>query len=777
MAEDKTPTVTARTRKSTRHTRLRLETSKALRALGAYKKAQKDQNQAKQAQAAPGDASKPTEALQQHPATAISTRAPRVKTALLASAPVPKAKFRKRQVNKTWLPTHMFHAKRARMSPPSDPLWRFAMPMTPTAKCYRPTHRAANERGAVAWDVSYISTIGLEGSQKSIEAALKAVGIGSRVGSESLWLEKGKKWRNGTRVWEGLVFEREKPHTAIAPVTVIWSALPTQCQAHSGGEAANRRRKIFMRVHPSAFPQLWEEMTRLSKIAKPQISIEDLRYQIGSIEVIGPASTEALLGALWPFPSATDGSDHLKDSVESTWQALAGLTNPAGLPAGALLAFDVQDPRLHHPPRTIKIPDTAAEHQQLLELTTSWPVDSMQRPASLFDKQCRVSASSKLQSQKSINRRKTLAPPGQFPELAVNDPRIPALLYCANTASGKSIASGKQGRWTVLLPWKCVQPVWYSVMYYPLSTGGQPRFGGIMEKRQLCFETGTPSFPEDFPGTQAGFQWELQERNKRHAEWKRRPKSKRVNWDVVDLGGGRKGEIGEGWACDWQKLVDGLKPQSHEATTMMPSGHEVPSANGFAKDTDDTSHSDSDPTTPWKSQATHCSSAEAHKFMSSTVATADTGNALASVRITLLNRGVPQACARIYRLPNASTGNLRQRWLALHPSNRPEASHRGPKNSLPRPAKKAPAELVQQLLVQSLLTTPKVGDSHYPVCPDEDDLIGFVTTGNFNLGEGQGTGVGAILLKKVMGDGAESRLCIVRNAGTGVGRLAQWDLV
>lgn len=87
----------------------------------------------------------------------------------------------------------------------------------------------------------------------------------------------------------------------------------------------------------------------------------------------------------------------------------------------------------------------------------------------------------------------------------------------------------------------------------------------------------------------------------------------------------------------------------------------------------------------------------------------------------------------------------------------------------------------------------------YPPVPDEDDLIGFVTTGNFNLGEGKGSGIGSVLLSKVIasnsapegGDsnagvawkresiaavGKEVRLCIVRDAGQEVGRLARWEV-
>lgn len=764
MVEDQTPTVTARTRKLTRHMRLRLETSKKLRALGASQRAEREMAEKKDthAQEDPSSGAEIIKVIAK--ASTIATRTSRVKKATLASPSVAKAKFRKRQLHKTWLPTHMFHAKRARMTPPSDPLWRFAIPMTPTAKCYRPTHRAANERGAVAWDMSYMSTLGLEGQQNSIEGALKALGIGSRPSNDKLWTTKGQKWRNGTRVWEGVIFERESPHRPIAPVTVIWSALPKTAKSQNDEQVGKQKRKVFIRIHPAAFLQLWEEMVRLSKIAKPQISIEDLRFQIGSIEITGPGSMEALLGALWPSPQAETRSEHVEGSVESTWEALAGLTDQAGLPSGALLAFDTQDPRLHHPPRTVKIPNTPEDHQKLLELTTSWPVDLTQSAPSLFGRQSRLSASSRLQSQKAINRRKTLAPPGQFPEISARDPRIPTVLYCTSTPNGK------QGKWTVLLPWKCVQPVWYSIMYYPLSTGGQPRFGGIDERRQLCFETGTPCFPEDFPGTDAGLRWEMQERTKRYAEWKRRPKSKRVNWDTVDLGGGKKGEVGEGWACDWQRLVDG------------PSTPEVGSAQVADRPADDVDNAEIDGSASCKAfkalQLTHLPAAEA-RILTSTASSNDfavaPGNPVASVRITLLNRGVPQACARIYRLPSSVA--LRESWLSLHSSSQSGMKQRGPKNSLPRLPKNAPIDVVQQRLAQSLLVTPKVGDSDYPICPGEEDLIGFVTTGNFNLGEGQGTGLGAVVLQRVQGGGAEGSICIVRNAGTGVGRLARWDFV
>jgi ribonuclease P/MRP protein subunit POP1 len=71
------------------------------------------------------------------------------------------------------------------------------------------------------------------------------------------------------------------------------------------------------------------------------------------------------------------------------------------------------------------------------------------------------------------------------------------------------------------------------------------------------------------------------------------------------------------------------------------------------------------------------------------------------------------------------------------------------------------------------------GSEHLEI-PPEDDLIGFVTAGNFNLSEGKGTGVGSILLSKVLLPNvkpSERRMCIVRTAGEKVGRLGVWELV
>lgn len=779
MIEDNTPTVTARRRKPTKHMRLRLETVKKLRALGAQKNAAKEK--AKREQVTVSDLNKPGEPTTKKDtatfanAPSVTTRKAKVKKIVLAKPPVPKAKFRKRQVHKSWLPTHLFHAKRAHMTPPSAPLWRFAIPLTPTQKGYRASHRASHERGASAWDTSYMATIGLEGELRSVEGLLKALGIGTRVDA-SVWGVKGVKWRHGIRVLETFAFEREEPHRLIAPVAIVW------CGTSPIGDEAlvpedRRKRKLFLRVHPSAFYHLWEEVGRLSRVARPAVNVEDLRFEIGSIEITGPGSTEALLGVLWPTKSTAE----MTAGPESTWRGLPGVTHPSALPFGAVLAFDVQDPRLHHPPRTIMLPKTEQELDRLTELLSEWPVGQTQTPR-VFDRASRVRGS-KLASQKAINRRKGLAKPGEYPSSLATDPQISVLLY--TSASHTAGRKQHQSSWTLVAPWKTIQPLWYSIMYYPLSIGQQPRFGGLREQQQLAFEDRRPWFPADYPGTKAGWEWEIAERKRRWEEWKKRPKSKRVSWEKVDLGQGRKGEVGEGWSCDWNLLLNNHDPREKIVKAGTTNGNEMESMNGSKNEQSQPPEEPKAASKPTK--LSQMSSTEAEHLLkagpSVSLPPGDLEGKLIATRINLISRGVPQTCARIYRLPSSTTDpELRKAWLALLPDNQQQrGSNRSKsKHSLPKLPKDAPPHIVQQRLAQSLLQPKRAGEDKYPVCPGVEDLVGFVTTGNFNLAEGQGTGIGSLLLGKAVegpsGASEEARLCIVRNAGMDVGRLARWEI-
>jgi ribonuclease P/MRP protein subunit POP1 len=311
----------------------------------------------------------------------------------------------------------------------------------------------------------------------------------------------------------------------------------------------------------------------------------------------------------------------------------------------------------------------------------------------------------------------------------------------------------------------------------------------------------------------------MDERHRRKEEWDRRPRGKRIEFESLDLGAGRKGEIGLGWACDFETLRKSVSVDkehggsavivnnltTNEAKSNLPPPH-------FQHLLSTTINSISNPQLDIPAAS------------------------LATIRITLFSRGVPLACARIYRLPQhpprsdtqdststrttneatpksntsqtknttaASISSIRDQWLAFVPltnSPRPKLTPKPPPplSTLPpgAPRHRALAQTLLQTPPLPYPSTPKTPLSSHPMVPNEDDLIGFVTTGNFNLAEGKGTAFGSVVVEKVLeglkargredgkgggkGGGGlrrQERMCIVRNAGESVGRLGIWELV
>jgi len=805
MLEDNTPTVESRKRRPrTTRARIRAETAKKLGILAARKKKELLKKAATEGISTAEGGPKPT----------VQTRPPRpkIRRDMLNEPPKAESKFRKRQLNKTWLPTHLWHAKRATMTEPSKPLWRFAVPLTPTEKCYRPTHRAAGQKGVVVWDMSYVSTIGLYGPEDRVERVLVALGLSQ----PSLWGARGQKWRAGVRKWSGILSKQvADSRRDIGPATIVWNP---QAPAHSDDTADSRnpkrlQRQLLIRTHPSCFLELFEELRKVAKMQTPQVHLEDLRFEIGSIELTGPNSTEALLGILQPYYDKP-GSEEQHSRI---FTSLAGVANPSSLPKDALLAFSAKDPRLDYPPKRVNIPSGSAD-APLLELLTKWPVEEGLTSFGIFSRDSRFQAS-RLPSQKAINRRKGANAPGERLQVTAADPPIPVMLLASRPATDGQA----QGTWTLLAPWKCILPLWHTLMHYPLSIGGNPRLGGLNEQRQIAFEQGAPWFPADFPATNAGLAWELEQRVKRKRDWDRRPKGKRIEWKSLDLGAGRKGEIGDGLACDFEHLfallradgsstpraIDSSITDAAEQMETDPPGRSVgPEAAEVPATTTETS----------LGLIQQLSRASYASLLDPSNSGKPPANSVITINLSFVTRGVANICARIYRLPrrkpriaepsasadaevlatdptSTSTASLpldlRDQWLRRVP--RPNMGQ-GKTSRLGAPPHLAPQvgmDTRKRLLAQSLVATelpypkPAVNEvdvGGHPLCPDEEDLLGFVTTGAFSLSEGKGTAIGSIAAEKALetireAGPREGKLCIVRNAGESVGWLARWELV
>jgi ribonuclease P/MRP protein subunit POP1 len=694
MAEDNTPTHTFRKRKKSGHDRLRAETAEKLRKMG--KKKEIIEKFIGREEGEGGEIRKPPRA---------------------------HSRYRKRQKDKVWLPTHVWHAKRAHMAI----RWRFSVAESPNEKSFRSTQRAVEKRGAVAWDTSYWSHILVRGDEELVQRVLEAV-CKDAAGD--------KKVRLGKRSKECWAYERGGyPDKPIAPVTVIWS--PAE-------EGEGKGRRVLLRIHPAGFYKVWEELlaamrTHNLAAGTQKVFIDDLRFELGSIQIAGPSATDALLSVL--NPTNPDGE------TEQVWTGLRGLTNPAALPPDVVLGFEISDPRLRFPPHLEPSPRSPEEQQShLFTLQSTWPVPAT--PHNLLDPKKRAIAVKLQPSMKRIHKRKADAGPGKFPDAIPHDPKIPIIVLSSPLVGNKSGAPKQApASWTVILPWKWVQPVWYSLMH----THEQVRFGGVTEQRNMAFDHGLPWYPADFPGTEAGRAWEEEAAARRKETWEKKPPQKRLNFDAVKIAG-KRGEIGDWTRCDWDILIPGDKTEDATPTTSS-----------ILALTEDTERTASPPTSQPEKKYWQIPSTSVAAYLRTQpklppsledVAPEVLARGIFNVKITLVHRGAPTDAARIYRLPEND-----ESWKNLG-----KAITKG------KGKKKWDKKDIGVI---------EAGQEGYPECPGEEDLVGFVTTGNYSLSEGKTVALGGLVWGAWFAGEKwdRERWVVVRGVGETIGRLGKWEAV
>ena len=249
------------------------------------------------------------------------------------------------------------------------------------------------------------------------------------------------------------------------------------------------------------------------------------------------------------------------------------------------------------------------------------------------------------------------------------------------------------------------------------------------------------AFPEDWPGTRAGDADGDRTATQVKQRWERKPDGKRKSWGKV-FKGAERSEIGDPFMCDWQFLfqnggqkamvdnsvgeIDRIRAQAQSAMDQDVSGFHKNMGQQFL-----------------------LSPSYANQLLtrkSPMIATFDLSQALLPIRLRFLQKGNVSFRARIYRLPLAL--EEREKWTNLVAKN-----------------------------------TVNPSKEDYPRCPAEQDLLGFVTTGNMSLSEGRGRAVGALSWVKVEAEEDRRieekqfrRWCIVRDVGDDIARLAKWEV-
>ncbi|KAI0755130.1 POP1-domain-containing protein [Daedaleopsis nitida] len=654
--------------------------------------------------------------------------------------------FLRRQRDKTWLETHIWHSKRMHM----ENMWGYRLAKTPTEKSFRPSHRAS-VHGSILHDASYFATIELKGPEDLLRMILDSCCDcqGPSPGAMSRFV-------TGARAMETYIYDYNKyPYNLIGPATILWQASFTEGQSSTtqkgsgkgkGREKANpppndaqkRTLIVWVRVHPSVTEQAHEALRISASFALDaakkaerivEVEIADLREHFNMFEIMGPKSTQIIKGALRPV-------DYKREEVKKFWTSMSRIQTAGSVPRGMVVGFTVHDPRLSFPPKNAKL--EIDNGTNLTPSSTVYPSANIAQ-SEIWDENTRMSLRKPRYKKKDLDQRRSKnLVPGTPLKSERNDDRIPVLLIQRSVENGAlsqtpgvprlSTTTALHG-WTLVVPQGWGMPFLSSLIY----TG--TRVGGQRERQTQAFEAGCAYFPRDFPACEAYDDYADEKEGEDRAAWERKPPAKRPNYDKL----GTRSP----WRPDWpvvlgiekapepQELEDFVDTQRDAmaidgAATAPAPGAAAPSGENAkvepwllrGPDVSTLVADISKVLDPAAGLLVHVNQARAKRKLDPLHAGLRAEDllqgALVQVSVVLCGRGCPVDLAAIYRVQDKEA----LMWLGAE-------------------AKRKRRSLVEGGPDETELSQ---------VPPSSDDIVGYVTTGSYSLSLGEGHAIGAVPL-------------------------------
>ncbi|KAI0373884.1 POP1-domain-containing protein [Pilatotrama ljubarskyi] len=700
----------------------------------------------------------------------------------------------RRQKDKTWLETHIWHAKRMHM----DNMWGYRLAITPTEKSFRPSHRAS-VHGSIVHDASYFATIELQGPEDILRAILDSCCDcqGPSPGA--------KRFLTGARALETHVYGYTTyPHNLIAPATVLWQAdagMPNSSNAPEGSSSKNkgkgkakekaappassdpqqRLRVVWIRIHPSvtaevhrvlrlAASYVLDSAKQAGRVAR--VEMADLREQFNVFEIMGPKASQVIKGALKPV-------DDKRGDFAKFWASLSKLQSAGSVPRGMVIGFTVHDPRLSFPPKNAKV--EADSSATLSPASTVFPSAALAE-SQIWDEDTRVSLRKPRYKKKDIDqRRSNNLVPGEPLKAERKDDRIPVLLIQRSVensafAQSASTSSTRHSTTRSLHGWTLIVPQGWGMPFFSCLTYTGTRVGGQRERQTQAFEAGCAYFPRDFVTTSAYEEYAEDRAEEDLETWERKPPAKRPNyeklgtrspwradWEVVlgiERTDGAAAVEQHGEFLDTQRnlvMEDVTQPalelastsgRNMKAQSWLLRGSDVPAIIADVLSM----------LSPAAGVLVHINQARAKRKLDPLDASIRAEDlmrtALVQVAIFLCGRGCPDDLAVIYRVEDEKA----RKWISAEARKK-----RG----------------------SSLLGDGPDETELSRAAPSTGSVIGYVTTGNFSLSLGEGHAVGAMpfvqyleISKQARRLRNESKLLVeVRNRDETVCRAATVELL
>ncbi|KAH9927049.1 POP1-domain-containing protein [Amylocystis lapponica] len=489
----------------------------------------------------------------------------------------------KRQRDKTWLETHLWHAKRMKM----ENMWGYRLAIHPTEKSFRPSHRAS-VRGSILHDASYYALIELKGPESILRALL------DRCCDYQSPSPGAKRYLTGARACETHIYKHDGyPFDLIAPIMIIWQAMqmvapkpvPLPQPVPQATSAAERRRKrkgkgkasetapavgnvedpariVWVRAHPSVVGEVHLALRTAASFAleifkksapekEVQVEIADLREHVNVFEIMGPKASQVLKGALKPVT--------LKERPEfrQFWNSLSRLQTSGSCPRGMIIGFTVHDPRLSFPPKNAKLDIDIESGVQSSPPVSVFPSSALAQ-SDIWDEQVREPLRKPRFKKKDIDQRRSQnLVPGTSLKAGTEDDRVPVMLIQRSVESVSPLVQSSPQHsgdspslhgWTLVVPSGWGMPLFSSLTY----TG--TRVGGQRERQTQAFEAGCAYFPRDYPCTDAYAAYADDREDEDRERWERKPPAKRTNFEKM----GTRSP----WRPDWGVVLGVEEPPS-----------------------------------------------------------------------------------------------------------------------------------------------------------------------------------------------------------------------
>lgn len=406
---------------------------------------------------------------------------------VLAPPPAGNLKYAKRQQQFVWLPTHVWHAKRAHMIK----RYGYQIPYSPTQKCFKLVSRAARH-DAVCFDTTYYDCMVVRPASATAQAQ---------------FLQRITKFRRAFplhligRVYDDWVYVKGK----VVGRGMVYVEL---------GNGA-----ILVRVHPAVYVEVFEWVKRgapeaTADSANIALEVQDCRYSLGSIELAGPRSLEALARVVHNN-ACLDGLAQRRDSNN---------TFAAGVAIG-MMAPD---------PRVLGLRHSISRKQD----QTSSPFDQMVTGVQLGDPSAISRLLDPVLRSESYRDQLTIKELSRARSAALD---AGSTMTTAEVVPLLVTKLKSSGNWCVIMPWFWVLPFWIE-----LCKVSWLHLGGTSQNHQLNFERGRPTFPTDFPFLRDGFLESEFNRRESKRLYDRKPASHRFDFSAV--------EHGDFHGADWRFL-------------------------------------------------------------------------------------------------------------------------------------------------------------------------------------------------------------------------------